>query len=54
MAPTLVYYLASGLSLAAPLSDIIGGWNVPHIAGFHRTEAYSFLSFSFTLGFLMA
>lgn len=40
MAPALLS--VSGLSLVAPLSDIGGGWNVQHIAGFQLTEAYSF------------
>lgn len=51
MAPSLVCYLASGLSVIVLLYDIVERWNVPHTAGFHPTEAYSFLGFSFIFGF---
>lgn len=51
MGPSLVCYLASGLSLIILLYDIVEGWNVSHISGFHPTEAYPFFRFQFYIRF---
>lgn len=51
MAPSLVCYLASGLSIIVLFYDIVEGWNVPHTAGFHPAEAYSFFRFQFYIRF---
>lgn len=49
IAPTLVYFLASGLNLVVSLADIVEWWSVPHMGGFYLMEAFSFSDFSFLI-----